>query len=226
MNARPALDHNAYRAAKIERCIADATAAFEAGFLSEAARKRAQQDVSRAYEAIRDLAHHAQIDYANATPGLDVAPGRGEFFAANEMPFDLHQVRDRHLPIFERFGGRAEVVRSLIDLRAAIKAAPVAPAPARPEVEIKAERVRLSIVEEMKRRNVAFVERLDAARFFNELYPRRDGGIALPVSVNAHWVHGHKGAVFLRHFFYLRGVLTPLNTIIAIAETLEREAGR
>lgn len=213
--------------------IETATAAFEAGFLSKAAQKRAQDELSRAYEAIRDQAHNAQIAHANATAGLDTnCDARWAFFAANEMPFDLHQVRDRHLPIFAQWApAEAGVIVDLINLRAAIKAAPLAPAPVKPEAEVKAETIRRSIVDEMARRKAVFVEGMEIGRMFAALYPRKDKNGAdlgpaasLPVTVNAHWVYGHKGAQFPRHFFYLNGKLTALQTIIAIADQLEREA--
>lgn len=198
--------------------IATAQAAFEAGFLSMAAKKRALDELNRAYETIRDAAHGAQIaaaPYQHSAVVLteEQYAERGAFFRANDLPFDLHQVRDRHIEIIAKWDGDAQTVRDLIDLRAAIKDAEIAPAPAKPEAEQKAEAVRKSIIEEMEARKAQFVEGLEIARLFN----------GLPVSVNAHWVHGHKGAVFLRHFFYMRGKLTPLNMILAIAEAHEAE---
>jgi membrane-associated HD superfamily phosphohydrolase len=65
----------------------------------------------------------------------------------------------------------------------------------------------------MEGRKAQFVEGLEIARMFN----------GLPVSVNAHWVHGHKGTNFIRYFFYLAGELTPLNMIMAIAQAHEAE---
>ena len=111
-----------------------------------------------------------------------------------------------------------------------IKATPIAAAPAKPDAIVKAELIRHSIVEEMERRKAMFVEGLEIGRIFADLYPRKNkaGEIipsaSLPVSVNAHWVRGHKGTDFVRHFFYLRGKLTPLQTIMAIAQTLDDEA--
>lgn len=214
--------------------IALAQAAFEAGFLSNAARKRAQEELSRAYNSIREKAFDAVRDHAFATiPGAEQADytARNEIFRANDLPFDLHQVRDRHVEIVAKWSDDAAILPEMIALRAAIKAAEIAPAPAKPEIEVKAEIVRRSIVEEMERRKALFVEGMEIGRIFAQLYPRKDKdgnalgpSASLPVTVNAHWVHGHKGAVFTRNFFYLAGKLTPLNTIIAIADQLEREA--
>jgi len=201
-----------------------AAAAFESGFLSMAAKKRALDDLNRAYDEIRRGAHDRQITAANNNPGMNNdGENRMAFFAKHDLPFDLHQVRDRHIEIIGLWSDDANLVRELIALRAAIKEAAIAPAPAKPEIEVRAETVRRTIVEEMARRKSLFVEGLDLGRLWNEMFPGKDGEISLPVSVNAHWVHGHKGAHFVRHFFYLRGKLTPLNTILAIAEQLERE---
>lgn len=197
--------------------IASAQAAFEAGFLSKAAQKRALDELNRAYDAIRNAASDNVRAFAFETiPGTEQADyeARNEIFRANDLPFDLHQVRDRHLPIIDRWlHSGLDNVKALIALRAAIKAAEISPAPAKPEIEQKAEAVRKAVIDEIEKRKAQFVEGLEIARLFN----------GLPVSVNAHWVHGHKGAVFLRHFFYLRGKLTPLNMIIAIAEAHEAE---
>lgn len=196
--------------------IATAQAAFEAGFLSMAAKKRALDELNRAYEMVRDTACDAVRAYAFAEyPTTEEADNiaRGELFRANDLPFDLHQVRDRHVDIIERWAGLSQTVREMIELREAIKAAEIAPAPAKSEIEQKAEAVRKAVIDEIEKRKAQFVEGLEVARMF--------GG--LPVTVNAHIVRGHKGAIFLRHFFYLRGKLTPLSMIIAIAEAYEAE---
>ena len=189
--------------------IATAQAAFEAGFSSKAAQKRALDYLNRAYSTVRESAHLEQI---KAAPSFDDQAARAAHFAANDLPFDLHQVRDRHVDILIAWGAPLVEVRAMIDLRAAIKSAEIA-APVVNERKEKVETVRRTIVEEMQRRQAQYVEALDIARLFENL----------PVSVNAHWVHGHKGAIFLRHFFYLAGRLTPLNTIIAAAEQAQRE---
>lgn len=209
-----------------------AQTAFEAGFASKAAQARALGELNYAYNKMRDTAHHAQIAHANGNPALNNnGENRTEFFRLNDMPFDLHNVRDRHLVVFARWidAEAASLISNLIALRAAIKSASIAPAPVKPEAVVKAETIRRSIVEEMERRKSLFVEGLDIGRMFADLYPRKNkaGEIvpsaSLPVSVNAHWVSGHKGTDFVRHFFYFNGKLTPLQTIMAIASTLDSE---
>jgi len=197
--------------------IEKAQMAFETGFASKAARDRALQELNRAYEAVRYQAHDNQIDHANdpERPTSLQGEARARFFQENDLPFDLHQVRDRHVVLIERWAGadRALLVRDMIALRQSIREAPLAPPKPVDEQKERVETIRRSILEEMERRHAQFVEGLELGRQL--------GG--LPVTVNAHIVHGHKGAVFPRYFFYLNGKLTPLNTIVAIAQTLEDE---
>lgn len=190
--------------------------AFEAGFASKAAQKEALTNLNRAYEMIRDEACGAIRKYAFAEiPGAEEADyvARNEIFRYNDLPYNLHQVRDHHIEIIEKWAGLGQIVREMIALREAIKEAEIAPAPVKPEIEQKAEAVRKVVIDEIEKRKAQFIEGLEIARLFN----------GLPVSVNAHLVRGHKGALFVRHFFYLRGKLTPLNMIIAIAEAHEAE---
>lgn len=191
--------------------IATALGALEAGFPSEAARKRALDDLNRAYTTIREAAFDAVCTAVRALDGDSEA--KNALFADNELPYDLHQVRERHFPALERFSPQHALVRDLIALRAAIKAAPIKPTAQRDQAAQRAETVRKSIIEEIQHRRETYVRGLDLARRF--------GG--LRVSLNAHTVYGHKGAIFTRTFFYLNGELTALQTILAIADTLKRE---
>lgn len=187
--------------------IATAQAAFEAGFLSMAAKKRALDELNRAYRNEYDL---LMVAILKACTPENADENSADYWGGAS---ELHQVRDRHLDIFKRYGFDTQLITDLLALRAAIKDAEIAPAPAKPEIEVRAEKVRKSIIEEMEARKAQFVEGMEIARLFNGLL----------VSVNAHWVHGHKGARFIRHFFYLRGTLTPLNMILAIAEAYQDE---
>lgn len=186
--------------------LAQAHAAFEAGFLSMAAKSRALGKLNRAYSAARDALSNAIL--AKRSPENE-KQNHEDYWA---IPLDLHHVRERHFELAARYEAGFEIVRDLLNLRAAIKEAEITPAPARPENEERADTVRRTIVEEMERRRALYIQGLEIAHLF--------GGLA--VSVNAHWVHGHKGAVFLRHFYYLYGRLTPLQTIMAVADTYER----
>jgi hypothetical protein len=207
--------HGESQMSKIDNYLADAGEAFEAGFASKAAQKRAQDSLNRAYNLICSETHDKVRDHVFATvPANEPADyeARNRIFRANDLPFDLHQVRDSHIEIIGRWTGYAQMLRDMIALRAAIKAAEITPPQKDPAAE-RVEGIRQGIIAEMERRKAQFVEALEIGRLFN----------GLPVTVNAHWVHGHKGTTFLRHFFYLSGKLTPLNVILAAADTLERE---
>jgi hypothetical protein len=208
--------HTEYKAARIQALITEAQAAFEAGFPSEAARKRAMSNLSTAYGYQRDIAHDACINHANEHK-LD-GQARVDHFNAFDLPFDLHQFRDRHFTCLAFWGddAAAQLVADLIELRAAMKAAPVGIAKAAPTaLEAKEAQVRETVAEFMARRKADYLHALDIGHLF---------GGRLPVSVNAHTVWGHKGAVFTRHFYYLAGKFTALNVIMAAAQTLEDEA--
>ena len=45
----------------------------------------------------------------------------------------------------------------------------------------------------------------------------------MDVYANVHIVHGHKGTIFVRAFYYMFGKMTPLNVIIAIHERHRNE---
>jgi hypothetical protein len=206
------------RLAKVPARIERAYAAFEAGFVTKSAQKDALTELNRAYEAIRD---------AFADSIRDGAPGqhkgsaltsaewdvRGAYFAARETPFDLHQVRERHLTIFAAqagFEGHAAFIRDLIALRADIKAAPINPVERKDNEAVVA--VRAQIEDILALRKAQYGRALELGEIF--------GG--LPVSVNWHYVQNQFGTIFPRCFFYLAGKLTPLNVLVAASQELER----
>lgn len=198
----------------VEDRIQEAQEAFEAGFQSEAARKRALDQLNRAYDDLHQKVMRAILD-------ARVMAADGESYVEDEQnskdywghQSQLHLVKAKDFEIAARYGvAEFLVAHDLIELRKAIKAAEIVKHE-RPANEAKVEAVRKSILEEMEFRKAQFVEGMEVARHFK----------GLPVSVNAHMVYGHKGARFIRHFFYLRGKLTALNMIMAIADAYERE---
>lgn len=196
--------------------LSNATEAFEAGFASKAAQKRALDALSRAFDRVRE--DHAD-EYRAAAPHNDTDGNltaeqwqeRAAYFDSVELPFDLHQIRERHLVRLN--AERAAKVRTLIELREAIKGAEIAkiePAD-KPLKELKA-KVEKSLAELMEHRKAQYLEAVELAEIFG----------SNPVSISTHWVHGHKGAVFLRTFYYWDGKLTPLNLILAALQEAER----
>ncbi|WP_145903744.1 hypothetical protein [Roseibium aggregatum] len=193
---------------------AEAEEMIEAGFASKAAQKRALENLNRAYGYIHDLHHDGLCKNAPHNGAeqwtQEMHQERGEFFAANETPFDLHQVREKkHAAIFGDFW---QQVSDLMNLRDLAKATPIN-APVKDEAKAKEEEIRASVVMTLEERKERFLHNLDVARMFN----------GLPVTVTAHYVTNEYGTTFVRHFFYFNGKLTRLAEIIAIAGILKDE---
>jgi hypothetical protein len=189
---------------------AAAAAAFEAGFTCEAARKRALADVNRAFELTERTLRDRLLASRDADNNM-TATANDLYYSFPSYPH-LYSAKVDAAVRAEGYDDLAVEFISFRDLRNALKAAEIVKVE-RPAAEEKIAAVRATIVEEMERRHTAYLECLDIARHFN----------GLPVSVTAHWVFGHKGTRFLRHFFYVGGKLTALQVIMAAAETYQRE---
>lgn len=189
--------------------------AFNVGLNCEARRKEVLGDLNSAFEmqrrVIMDAALAARVDKGD----------RYEMPAEIEkiywdMPDYPHIWKPKHAEMVRAGMGDAQdaviaEIEKIVELRAAVKAAPVNPAPVK-EMNPMEVRARAKIEEIMAKRKADYVEALELGEIF--------GG--LPVSVNAHIVHGHKGAVFWRYFYYLHGKFVALNVILAAAQELER----
>lgn len=185
-----------------------ATELFNAGFYSQAAKKRAADYLNRAYYLIKSQIQHEILEQRKASPE--------QFEALTDLYYsvpDLHHWKEKHDTLFSGYPLHVEQIKMLIELRGAIKGAEIITVE-RPEIEVKAELVRKTIAEEMAQRKQQYIENLDLAKLFN----------GLSVSVNAHYVNHHKGTVYTRYFFYLRGKLTSLNMIMAVAYAFGNDA--
>lgn len=210
--------------ARFNRLVDEANDLFNAGFTSKAGQKRALDSLNRAYEEVRNAWRNVQI--ANApkisdfnNPDSAEWAARTEFFNAMDLPFDLHQVRDRHYAEADHFTpGAGDAIRSLVELRTAIKGAEIAP-PVKDATKVRAAKVLVHLKDLMERRKAQFLQAVDLTEVLGD-----EGVIIHGLSANTHYVHGHKGTTFLRTFFYLHGTLTPLNTILAGAEEAARRA--
>ena len=197
-----------------ETYITRATEAFNAGFNSKAGQQAALAALNTAYDYRREIARKWQLEAAPRTfEGFGYDPVRSDWFGAREVPFDHHNVRDKHLPIFIEAGVPAEHINELRELRAQIKAAPVN-APVRREPSKFEVQARETMMELIQRRGEQYLRAIDLAGIFN----------GLPVSANTHYCVNDHGTGYLRTFWYLAGEFTPLNVIIAAAEELERRA--
>jgi hypothetical protein len=228
--------HTDLHTARAEKRTTSAIDQFNAGFASKAAKQRALADLNTAYNSLREIWHTEIIEAAPHTETMMAERGsywsfnrviqassadlmfetmmaeRGSYFEANDTPFDLHQVRDHHAPIF---GAHWDKINMLRDLRESFKAQEiVAPVKTQTTVQKIEERVTESLEALMERRQAQFIDGCELHDIFK----------GLPVSVNAHWVHGHKGSVFIRRFYYMAGKLTPLNIICAVLDAKREEA--
>jgi hypothetical protein len=204
-------------AARIPLYIERATSAFEAGFATKSAQKDALDSLNRAFDAFRDLFFEdvrAVAPHQHALGELNEQQSRERWdhFEAHDLPFSLHQVRDRHIGIIAGFKGEGEAttVRDLIALRAAIKSAAIIPVERKEDAAVVA--VRAQIEDLIALRKAQYGRALELGELF--------GG--LPVSTNWHYVQNQYGTVFPRCFFYLAGKLTPLNVLVAASQELER----
>ena len=191
--------------------------AIDAGFTTKASQKRAMDLVNRAYDMVREEAHNAVIDFAwgtfqHYTDSFQQA-ARCEIFEANDLPFNLHQVRSKHFKIFEEFGvDSMERIELLLGLRDAVKMTEVVKVPTKNEELNKVEaEVRKTISEEFKRIKKKFLGHVDVAKHF--------GGLC--VSVTAHMCYMNNGTQYIRCFYYLDHKFTSLGMIMAVAAKLE-----
>lgn len=101
---------------------------LEEGFRTKSAQLDAISYTNTAFDYIKDAVRKAQIAAAPVSEQGVWSEERSAFFAARDIPFQLIHIRDKHLPLFDEFtpGLRADLER-LLELRAQIKAAPVAP---------------------------------------------------------------------------------------------------
>lgn len=195
-----------------------ALARFNAGLDCEARRKESLSDLNYAYDLAREplkaAALEDRFEVLEPYPHYEMsAPVKAVYW---DLPSYPHQWKPKHAEMVraawgDRFEALLRDIEGIVALRAEIKAAPVNPAPVR-EVSPYEVKARAKIEEVMAKRKADYVHALELGEIF--------GG--LPVSVNSHIVHGHKGAVFWRNFYYLSGRLVALNVIIAAAEELER----
>ena len=202
-------------AARMEARFADAVEAVAASFPTKAAQKAALDKMNRAYTAARDLVRDLIIDDANAR-WPNHCDERDAHFDRWDMPFDLHQIRDKHVAVATYWDLRAaQIITALVDLRAEVKAAPVVKVEkADAALTEKTEQVQSSIRDEMERLGKMYAHALEIGRLFN----------GLPVTANVHMVTNQFGTRFLRAFYYLNGERMPLNLIIAAAQQLADEA--
>ena len=171
-------------------------------FAAKAHQKEALGYLNLAYENVR-----------NANQTWQLAP---ETRATDEdywaLPFDLHQIRDKHTRLFKD-DLCADLAR-LVELRRLFKNAQVVkPAPKDDRITAKQKEVTDTVVDMIKRRTAQYHQAVELGRLFGDL----------PVSVTPHLVTNEYNTTFTRCFYYLAGKFTPLQVILGAMDTLARE---
>lgn len=205
---------------------------FNAGFGSKTAQKDAIRSVTRAYESLCDAvrqemlerrAAHFRVKELSDEEIAALRTNEEYFFFVDKIGYwdlpALHHVKPKHDHLFSHLDGALDRVRVYADLRAAMASSEIRPPVKKNEADKITEYVRKSISDLMALRKEQFVTGMDITARLNEYHGCTNSkAFFVPVTATAHYVHGHKGTVFLRTFYYLGGRLTPLNTIIAIIE--------
>jgi hypothetical protein len=188
--------------------IDKAMSAFDEGFTSNAAKKRALDSINRAYE---DLVQGIR-DLILVIPRDDRTEEQNALYWG--IPMYVHQWRPAHAELAVKLFPNAEstvhVIDHLINLRSTIKDAPLIPVERKANKEIES-KIHETILQIMERRQAQYARGLRLQEIFGQL----------PVTASVHVVVNQYGTQFLRTFYYMNGTLTPLNVIIAVMQAKE-----
>ncbi len=166
-------------------------------FAAKSHQKEALSYLNSGYEMLRKK--NAEYIYASG-------------FSVWDVPFDLHQIRTKHMHLFSDDLGND--LDELVTLRVLFKELEVVkPAPKTDRITAKQAEVTETVVDLIERRMAQYHEAVELGRLF--------GG--LPVSVTPHQVTNEYNTTFTRCFYYLAGKFTPLSVIMAAADKLARE---
>lgn len=197
---------------RFETYLARADAEYQAGFKSKAARDRACSNVNFALEmCVEEITTHIlkfplEIRTQESMDSLywDLCGVRCHDFTkkASKVISVLGEAAAEWVSLSEQCVALYTTYKS-----AQINAVP--PSPVK-EIEMK---VQKTIMQMLAERNEKYNRCMRLERLFG----------TMGVSVNVHIVQGHKGTVFPRCFYYVMGVLTPLNTIIAAMQEADHQ---
>lgn len=198
---------------RFQKYVGAAMDAFEAGFTSKAAQKRAFDSLNRAAGVLREDVHQLCWDLAKQ----DAANGE-RTDSAYWMNFDLHVWGAKRRAELLGYLPEAEAIANQYDdlaaLRTSIKAAPIVPVERKPcEVTTKAI---TTLRELMEKRGEQYARGVQLTEVFGRL----------PVYANAHLVTNQHGTTFVRVFWFMFGELTPLNIIMAVLQSQEAKAAQ
>lgn len=198
---------------KFESYLTRADSEYQAGFKSKASKDRACSYVN----------HALGIVVTEITDAILEQPygERGNGTPLHTLYWDLTDVACRNfikksaqvLPLLgERAAEWMALGEQCVALYTTYKNALINEVPVSPVKEIEA-KVQRTIKQMMEERNEKFNRCLRLETVFG----------TMGVTANVHLVFGHKGTVYVRAFYYVMGVLTPLNTIIAAMQEADRQ---
>lgn len=178
--------------------------ALNAGFTTKSGQKDAISDATRAFDKQAQAIRNILLD--DRTIGGDNWSELYYYVPA------MHNWKAKHDATYAFAGDDIiQTINDLIALRATIKAATIAAVAPREVSKYEAATTK-TLAELIELRQTQYLRAIDLGTIFN----------GLPVSANTHQVTNQYGHTFLRTFYFLDGVMTPLNIIIAAAEELAR----
>ena len=187
-------------------------------FANKARQKEALGYLNRAYEMLTNILRECYVPHCTFEEGFGY--NMCELYAIyNDVPFDLHQIRlEKHYDAFKtpttNDATNAIILEKLVNKRNDFKnIAVVKPRPKNKKEQEVSEKVIKTFEEMFKLRKAQYDRALDVGKHFNYL----------PVHIKPHRVTNEYGTTFTRCFYYLSGVLTPLNIIMAAAQKLEAD---
>lgn len=196
---------------RFQKYVGAAADAFEAGFTSKAAQKRAFDSLNRAAGVVREDVHQLCWDLAKQD-----AANTERTDGAYWMNFDLHVWSAKRRAELLGYLPEAETIANQLDdlaaLRKSIKAAPIVPVE-RKECDASAKAM-TTLRELMEKRGEQYARGVKLTEVFGRL----------PVYANAHMVTNQHGTTFVRVFWYMLDELTPLNMIMAVLQSPEAKA--
>ncbi|APQ14764.1 hypothetical protein BJP27_24445 (plasmid) [Pseudomonas oryzihabitans] len=185
--------------------------AFEAGFTSKAAQKRAFDSLNRAASLLKDDVHRLCWDLAKQN-----AANKERTDGAYWMNLDLHVWSAKRRAELLGYLPEAEAIANQYDdlaaLRTSIKSAPIVPVE-RKQCDVTTKAL-TTLRELMEKRGQQYARGVRLTEVFGRL----------PVYANAHLVTNQHGTTFVRVFWFMLGELTPLSMIMAVLQSPEARA--
>lgn len=180
---------------------------FNKGFNSESAKKKAISLLLSQYE--RETGTMSKFGIMAVLLSLNDRPDSFDTLYWGIPSF--HNWNEKHSEMYHHFPAQVERIEELVRLRAEFKKAEIIKKE-KSEIAKKTEKIQKSLREELDRLKTQYIEGMNLAEI-----------VGPNVTANVHLVHGHKGTIFVRAFYYLNGEFMSLNMILAILDELKRK---